>query len=489
MSSILFLLGISLIMVLPTLTLAQTNTTATQLNEIFTVNHEFTPVIVSDSAKNILIAWSNIQPDNNNEILLMKFSPSGTPLWSDNIIVARPESKVKFLSIDTDPSNNISLAWTASVDGSRHHAIFLNRYDPDGFSLWSEPMRVMEAINSTTDLLSLSDVGIDIKGNAYLLSLQRDTNTGTINLWYQIVHPDGNLLWPNGKKIIPPDRRAPISPEFPIDLEVVKKHSVAYITWVSKDTSNSTTINLQKISYDGVLMWYSTHLYPLSSDFSTIQYPGVELDSRENIVMTAVSYLPTQRHQTILHWKRINRFGQTLWEDRLTTNVVPSEIINTVGFTVSDNGKIVFVINHKGAIETFGVEAGMNSSDPSNYQRANKTILSKNTIGPSMMKVGHTTRGSVNRIDGTKTIVSWNETDVQFIQKPGYNLQLDTVGNERVYFMIFETNNFSTIQPKTYVDTMRLDYSRPNHPINQPMPRKLKRVSPAYRMPNRTIIH
>ena len=154
--------------------------------------------VAVDSVGNAYISGSTLgnlggPSAGSTDVFLMKFDPSGTELWTQQI--GTPAIDVsRSVAVDGAGNAYISGYTTGGLGGSNtgSYDAFLTKFDPSGTDLWTQQ------IGTTTHDLSIS-VAIDVVGNAYISGYSfgslGGSNAGSYDAFLTKFDPSGTDLW------------------------------------------------------------------------------------------------------------------------------------------------------------------------------------------------------------------------------------------------------------------------------------------------------
>jgi hypothetical protein len=419
-------------------------------DELFAIYAKQSPVVAVDRTKHIYLAWQSVGNSTNNEILLQKFDSKMRPLWPSPLSVFHTSEAVRSLSLDTDEQGSLYVSWIGSEDGSRREAVSLQKINSNGVWAWGDPIFIATARDSQKEVLSLSEVQVDRNGNAFFLMSRRDFQTGVTDLIYQVVNSEGYVLWQEGKKLSL-EKSFVLNEKMDVDLELNKERSIAYISWAGERRDGiEKTLFLQKINYDGNVQWHTNYRIPVPNDFSLIQFPGIEMDEKENIFLGYATTREDIRYRTVLNWRRINRFGHTLWEGNYLSNVHPERFINSIALEAAGDGKVFFLLNSKDVIQIMAFQPDLSPTVPDQFRQMHREIVSKPMSRETYQQQGQTDKASMIRLSENTLVIAWNLYEVDFFRNDVGSVELDRTYNEMVLVNRLSAMTLSPLRDDAY---------------------------------------
>jgi hypothetical protein len=149
-----------------------------------------------DSQGNALIAFLDTREGANQQITVMKISPSGAPLWGANgiqVTFGNPGAHNPKVAVTSD--GGVVVAWTAS--GPKYTFVVLQKLDANGNPQWPTASAVNNGIilsENNADYI-LCDLHAAGKGSV-IASFSRDTGFRTNRVLYaNKISAAGKLLW------------------------------------------------------------------------------------------------------------------------------------------------------------------------------------------------------------------------------------------------------------------------------------------------------
>ncbi|MBI4910604.1 MAG: hypothetical protein HY820_43730, partial [Acidobacteria bacterium] len=148
------------------------------------------PVMTSDTNGNVYVAGSLSvgMPDGSSNIVLVKYAPDGTRLWTAQFEGDGPGYKEP-RTIATDTEGNVVVVAKISEDGGRNYPFAVLKFDKDGTRRWAERISVPGVSNHVP-----KSVGIDPAGNVYVCGEARISQTESRFILLKM-NSAGGLVW------------------------------------------------------------------------------------------------------------------------------------------------------------------------------------------------------------------------------------------------------------------------------------------------------
>lgn len=424
----------------------------------FGIYADISPVLAVDQANNTFIAWVDFHSNNPWRVLMQKMRITGKPAWVNNIVALTSQTKPKSLSLDTDARGNLFISWIAAKN-MYQDTLFLQKFNPEGDTLWNNPVEVLTVKDGYAGnvIRSISDVQIDNRGNAFYIATKRDPYTEGVHLISQVVNSEGFVLSKEGKEL-PLGLMTP-DPYFSVDLALNKKQSIAYIAWISPSPDQSfKEINLQKMTYDSNFLWSRPYHLEIDPSSSLIEFPGIEIDPRENISISSVTALRKTDAQLIFNIHRINKNAQTLWTWKDTATSAPPHLLTEIGFAVDRFSQAYFLVNTRYEVTLYQYRPSGDLEHPSKNTGDREIILLKSPTKLGKSTQGNTARGSIKSIHGGNISISWNQYSAYFIENAQKEHILSHTSDEHIFFKVISPQRRS-ILPTRQIDTVQTNQS------------------------------
>ncbi|HWP31845.1 MAG TPA: SBBP repeat-containing protein [Fimbriimonadales bacterium] len=252
-----------------------------------------------DSSGNIYVTGASIGLDGDEDIVLLKYSPTGTILWERRYDgEGNGFDAPTFMKIGKD--GNIYVAGTSEGTPATYNDMIILKYTPTGDLVWGFTYDGTAHWNDIARSLGISEDGrVYVVGSAW--------NTDGVQISEDFIEiiltKDGTLdsvrLYGNT-----------LLREFGVGIEVVQKYSTIERVVVGAQM-DSNGINAYKI-ITAKGNWVNKY----SSSYSTSEIPiGLAVDSQQNIYVVASSHRKSLKKWDVLSLK-YNPPAGLLWERR-----------------------------------------------------------------------------------------------------------------------------------------------------------------------------
>ena len=164
----------------------------------------------------------------------------------------------------------VYVAWLTDMGG---YHVYLQRFDATGVAQFDDGgMLVSDHNNESWIAVFHMNLAVDSDNNAIITVL--DTRAGPWNVYAYKISSDGSMLWGNDGVAVSNSNQINYSPR----LAILPDNSVV-VAW----SPNSTTIEIQRISSDGNLMWGDGIL--IEDNNESLMSPQPIIDSNGNILV------------------------------------------------------------------------------------------------------------------------------------------------------------------------------------------------------------
>ena len=200
-------------------------------NAISDNTDQYDPEIISDSADNIYVAWTDDR-NTNLDVYAAKFDDNGNILWADKLMNTDGGTAGQYSpNIAADSNDNIYLVWTDERNGDPD--IYAQKYDLTGAAQWPNPGAPNDVlINANTDLTNQYLPAIAIDTNNILYIVWTDERNGNQDIYAQKYDVNGNNLWTEDVRVnIDTGSSAQYNPDVTIDTSA--NPDTPYVTWQS----------------------------------------------------------------------------------------------------------------------------------------------------------------------------------------------------------------------------------------------------------------
>jgi uncharacterized delta-60 repeat protein len=226
--------------------------------------------IVTDPQNNIIITGRVISTGNNNDIAVIKYSPSGSQVWA--VIYNGPQNNYdEPAGITADNAGNIYVTGRALM-GSSNYDIVTLKYNPAGVQQWAQ---LWSGAGAETDYANA--ITVDNAGNVYVTGITEaaGTNFNYITLKY---NPAGALQW---ARTYNNPLNGSYDEAYFIEVDAL---SNVYITGESDAQGSGTDFYTIKYSASGDSSWSARYTGVLTSINDIPQ--GFAIDNSGNVYVT-----------------------------------------------------------------------------------------------------------------------------------------------------------------------------------------------------------
>jgi len=306
------------------------------------------PKIKFDNSGDLIVVGNIDKGANGKDILLLKFSPSGSILWQQtyNGINSEDDEAIDF---EIDVQNNILVTGKSNIDSVNADMITI-KYDSNGNYKW---------INSFNGIANRVDAGqsitIDPSGTSYLTGFTSIDTLGHFKMVTTKINSDGNTIWIRiygtdtlasyvGEKIRIVNNEVVVLGQYLSNVNFISKYVALKLDTsgavllsnegeITKGMSSFFIDNLgnfyfgawvafkiTKINSDGTLAWSDATPTNLPSNTTGDEVRAIIVDSLQNVYITGRHYGddyggPTYSNADILTVK-YSADGNKLWSKR-----------------------------------------------------------------------------------------------------------------------------------------------------------------------------
>lgn len=231
---------------------------------------------------------------NNRDIATLKYSPTGTLLWSriyNNSNVYLPDEDVNDLAVDNQGNIYIT-GYTANAGGTPNKNILTIKYNPSGDSLWVKQYASAGSGNDEGKAIAVDD-----SGNVFVTGYTAGSDDDFVTIKYNSA---GNQVWV--KTYNNSDKAN--------DIDVDDKGNIYVIGSIQ---ANYLTI---KYNSSGDQLWYKIH-YPTGGGSGAIG-KMVEADKQGNVYVTGTSRGTSTGDDFVTI--KYDSLGNELWLNRYNRN-------------------------------------------------------------------------------------------------------------------------------------------------------------------------
>lgn len=243
-----------------------------------------------DSAGNIYVGGGSWNPSFQlGNYTVLKYSPSGTLLWSSGIFEGGYTNVPR--SIAADGSGNVYVFGTAGGSPFNHYELI--KYNQNGDTVWSKSL-------SATSRTAAQKVVTDMNGNVYV------TGLASFNIYTIKLNSNGDTLWTASYNGLGN------STDQPLDMYVDVNGNV-YVTGYTMTASTIGSEDYVTIKYNssGVQQWAKTYNGPGNGHDAAA---SIAVDSLGYVSVTGTSFAPGSGYdyETI----KYTPSGDTVWTQR-----------------------------------------------------------------------------------------------------------------------------------------------------------------------------
>ena len=216
-------------------------------------------------------------------------------------------------------------------------------------------------------------------------------------------------------------------------------------------------------------MWSAPHHFYIRGELDTVQYPGIELDENENLVLLVLNSFETTRHHTTVQYRMINNLGQTFWEGSSIIAADPAQILSKTGFAIDNSSKIFLFVDTREALTIEAFEPGSNNTKSETYPERKATIVRKDVPRIGSTKQAHAAHASIARISSQNILVAWNQYNANFSheQKNRNELVLQNTNSEHIQMQVL-SRKLQEKTPEVQVDTLYAENTGSSSQTNNP---------------------
>ncbi|MEC9456862.1 MAG: hypothetical protein VX537_05520, partial [Candidatus Neomarinimicrobiota bacterium] len=195
----------------------------------------------------------------------------------------------------------VYVAWLTDMSG---YHVYLQRFDETGLAQFDDGgMLVSDHNNESWIAVFHMNLAVDSDNNAIITVL--DTRAGPWNVYAYKIAPDGSMLWGDDGVSVSNSSQTNYSPR----LAVLPDNSVV-VAW----SPNSTTVEIQRISSDGGLMWGDGILIEDSNE--SLMSPQPIVDSNGDALVQWIGQSgPIWAADSKIYLQKYNLDGNAQWSN------------------------------------------------------------------------------------------------------------------------------------------------------------------------------
>lgn len=370
--------------------------------------------IATDRLSNIYISYIGKDDTDENQLIIQKYSSTGTPLFGDKTGITVNSNKISksATTIFPDENGGLFVFWTEY--SSNKNILLAQRVDSSGNSLWSK--KPVQVSSNVQDVFTYS-AKKNSSNNIYVCwqVQQKDKD-----IFHQYFNESGKPLWGTGGRLITAQKGNQLNPQ------AVLSDTSIFISWTN-DINNHRNIYVQKFNIKGNSSFKEIPVLNIKGD----QF-GQKIinDNNDGIIIGWID----KRADTLrpnVYAQRISPEGKMIWD---------SSGIQIATHPNTDKSYISIISdNIGGAIFTF------------KEKRQNKNEI----FGQKVFNTGtylSQIKGFKLQNTGDSILLTWeayNESD-----KTVYNIErLDNEQNKWIVVGSLKSNGGSNSKSYTYYDT------------------------------------
>ena len=195
----------------------------------------------------------------------------------------------------------VYVAWLTDMGG---YHVYLQRFDATGVAQFDDGgMLVSDHNNDSWIAVFHMNLAVDSDNNAIITVL--DTRAGPWNVYAYKIAPDGSMLWGDDGVSVSNSSQTNYSPR----LAVLPDNSVV-VAW----SPNSATVEIQRISSDGGLMWGDGIL--IEDNIESLMSPQPIVDSNGNVIVQWIGQSgPIWAADSKIYLQKYDLDGNAQWDN------------------------------------------------------------------------------------------------------------------------------------------------------------------------------
>ncbi len=207
-----------------------------------------------------------------------RVSADGELLWDEPLMITTSTSNYECPMIENAGSNQFIIVYAQGGNDN----IYARKVDFDGSSVWAEDTKVyVGGFNSSTALYMQVTTTADTHGGVFIAWYADPYYTGIESPYLSYVKPDGTLAFVDGTaglKMAYDDSMRALS----LDVVYNEIADCVYAVWrgVGYGSSSYQSINIQKVTREGEVMWDETGFYVEPTAYAS--YGGLYIENAED---------------------------------------------------------------------------------------------------------------------------------------------------------------------------------------------------------------